>query len=251
MFAVRTASGNVAEVVVTGFLMSSNRYTSGEYLKSNPSWHIEDSPWKAENIRKLLDRSRLPISTVADVGCGAGLIIQELGKIHPSIEFTGYDVSPDAKIFWEQYDLPNVSYQQADFFDQNQRYDLVLCIDVFEHIPDYLGFLNKLKDQADYFVFHIPLDMHIQGLLRDLQMTLRESVGHLHYFSERTAMATLSDSGLKCIDTTYTSRTLDAPKSFRSRILNIPRRIGFAISPKLAIKLFGGWSLLVLCSTTT
>ena len=223
-----------------------NRYTSGEYLKNNPGWHIEDSAWKADNIRKLLDRSNLSISTVADVGCGAGLIAQELGKAYPSIAFTGYDISPDAKMFWEQYDLPNVTYQQADFFDQNQHYDLVLCIDVFEHIPDYLGFLNRLRSQADYFVFHIPLDMHIQGLLRDLQVTLRDSVGHLHYFSEMTAIATLADCGFQHIDITYTSRTLDMPKSFRSRILNILRRSVFAILPSLAIKVFGGWSLLVL-----
>ena len=38
-------------------------------------------------------------------------------------------------------------------------YDLILCIDVFEHVEDYIGFLKTLKNKSKYHIFNIPLDM--------------------------------------------------------------------------------------------
>lgn len=40
-----------------------------------------------------------------------------------------------------------------------------MLIDVFEHIEDYMDFLRSINSRAKYFVFHIPLDMYIQGLI--------------------------------------------------------------------------------------
>jgi hypothetical protein len=30
------------------------RYTSGEHLKKVPGWHVEESPWKAKQITRML-----------------------------------------------------------------------------------------------------------------------------------------------------------------------------------------------------
>jgi hypothetical protein len=29
-------------------------YTSGEYLKKNPTWHVGESPWKAREIMRMM-----------------------------------------------------------------------------------------------------------------------------------------------------------------------------------------------------
>ena len=34
-------------------------YTSGAYAAKHPSWHVEESPWKANEILRLLRRHRL------------------------------------------------------------------------------------------------------------------------------------------------------------------------------------------------
>jgi hypothetical protein len=34
-------------------------YTEGKYLEENPAWHIEDSPWKAEHIRRIVTQNML------------------------------------------------------------------------------------------------------------------------------------------------------------------------------------------------
>ena len=53
------------------------RYESGAYLAANPDWHMEDSPWKAANIARLLEETAPAFATAVEVGCGAGLILQE------------------------------------------------------------------------------------------------------------------------------------------------------------------------------
>jgi hypothetical protein len=34
--------------------MSQDLHTSGEYLKKNPLWHTDESPWKARNILQIM-----------------------------------------------------------------------------------------------------------------------------------------------------------------------------------------------------
>jgi hypothetical protein len=59
-------------------LMSEEMYTQGEYLKKHPTWHVEDSPWKAEQIIKIMERNRLKPNSICEVGCGAGEILNQL-----------------------------------------------------------------------------------------------------------------------------------------------------------------------------
>ena len=34
--------------------MSGSIYSDGSYLESNPGWHAEDSPWKAQQVLRML-----------------------------------------------------------------------------------------------------------------------------------------------------------------------------------------------------
>jgi hypothetical protein len=36
-----------------------NIYVSGEYKTKNETWDVEDSPWKAEQIFKLLQKNNI------------------------------------------------------------------------------------------------------------------------------------------------------------------------------------------------
>ncbi len=46
--------------------MTNNDYDKDDsnYLQANPTWHIEDSPWKATQILKMLDRNKLQPKSV-------------------------------------------------------------------------------------------------------------------------------------------------------------------------------------------
>ena len=55
-------------------------YNDGTYLKNNPTWHEEHSPWKAGEIKEIIERNSLAPKQVCEVGCGAGGIISQLSR---------------------------------------------------------------------------------------------------------------------------------------------------------------------------
>jgi tRNA G46 methylase TrmB len=68
-------------------------YNDGQYLDANPSWHVEDSPWKAGQIQKMIERNKLQFSSMAEIGCGAGEILRQLQLLYPSCQYHGYEIS--------------------------------------------------------------------------------------------------------------------------------------------------------------
>ena len=48
-------------------ILMDNIYTNQQYLKANPTWHDEDSPWKASQVMALLTRNRLAVKKVAEI----------------------------------------------------------------------------------------------------------------------------------------------------------------------------------------
>ncbi len=72
-------------------------YKSGEYLKTNPLWHVEESPWKARQVARMLARHRIAPRTVCEVGCGAGEVLRQLqGHLNDECALWGYEISPQA-----------------------------------------------------------------------------------------------------------------------------------------------------------
>ena len=58
--------------------MKTTIYTSGEYAAKNPTYHVEDSAWKAHQILKIIQRNNLQPLSICEVGCGAGEILRQL-----------------------------------------------------------------------------------------------------------------------------------------------------------------------------
>jgi len=219
----------------------------GEYLQSNPTWHFEDSSWKAKQIKKILDRNSITAKTVVEVGCGAGEILNQLHSLMPeSISYTGYDISIDAIELAKLRAKSRLEFIHEDFSKTKKQFDLLLMIDVFEHVDDYLGFLRLCKDKSNYKIFHIPLEMNVQAILRNLPMLSRKTVGHLHYFAKQTAIATLTDCGYEIVDCFYTASSSDLSRTLKAKIAAIPRKILFNLNQDLTVTVLGGYSLLVL-----
>jgi SAM-dependent methyltransferase len=224
-------------------------YQDGDYQAHNPSWHVEDSPWKAQQIEIILRRNKVVVKSICEVGCGAGEILARLAKAFPSTKFYGYDISPQAFALCQPRESDQLHFYLKDLLAETDTFfDLLLAIDVFEHIEDYLGFLKRLKDRGSLKIFHIPLDLSLQSLFRVTPiLSDRRAVGHIHYFFKDTALATLQDCGYKVLDYIYTPRRLELPNlSLSARLLKFPRKLLFKISPDFAVRALGGYSLLVL-----
>ena len=224
-----------------------DRYTTDTYLNQNPSWGVEDSAWKARQVEKILKRNKLQPQTFGEIGCGAGEILNQLSLTYPSATFAGYEVSPHAFELCKARESERVHFFLKDLCKEEVNFDALLCMDVFEHVEDYFGFLRAIKGRAEYKLFHIPLDISVLSVLRSLMMKARADLGHLHYYSKETALATLKDCGYEIVDAAFTTPFVDLPaKHFKTRLSRWPRRLIHAMSPHWCAKLLGGCSLMVL-----
>ena len=227
-------------------------YTNAEYLERNPGWHGEDAPWKADEIHAFLADADLRPASVADVGCGTGLVLAHMAERMPAdVSFTGYEPSPQAFAMCERLQGDRMRFLPITIEEeQGAAYDLVLCVDVIEHIPDVFGFLRALRPLGRHTVFHIPLDLSVHSVLRGALMEARTQVGYLHYFTRETALATLADAGFEVVMHRLTPvwRHVRLPRaSWRWRYVRDPLvRVVWRRNPDLAARLFGGASLLVL-----
>ena len=225
-------------------------YRNGSYIKSNPSWHIEESPFKVRQIRRMIGRQSLAPKSVCDVGCGAGLVLSELQPHLPSdCICLGYDISPDALAMSANHGNKNLRFRLFDIrkVECDMVFDLLLMLDVFEHVEDYIGLVRDVRTKAKQKLFHIPLDLSVQAVLRKNGLLLRrDNHAHLHYFTRETALRTLTDVGYKIVDYFYTPRCIELGDLLVQKIARIPRKLSFAAFPDLTVRVFGGYSLLVL-----
>ena len=225
-------------------------YEDGTYLDNNPLWHEEDSPWKARQIRNIIENNSLNPKRICEVGCGAGEILNQL-SVHygDNIEFVGYEISPQAFELCSKKSKANLIFKLSDLLkDSDSCFDIVMAIDVLEHVEDYFSFLRHLRERAEYKIFHIPLDLSVQTVLRSSPIIKgRRSVGHIHYFTKETALETLKDTGYEIIDYFYTAGSLELPnRGWKANLLKIPRKLAFSANKDLAVRLLGGYSLMVL-----
>jgi SAM-dependent methyltransferase len=231
--------------------MKEDFYTKGEYLAKHPEWHTEDAAWKASNILKMLGKNRLQPSSVIEIGCGAGEILKKMqDQLPATVSFEGYEVSPQAfeMTASRKNEKLNFFLQDISEIKGGRNYDLSLMIDVFEHVHDYYGFLEKAREKAKHIIFHIPLDLSVQSVWRGYPLLRkRKNSGHIHYFTKDTALASLRDSGYEIVDWFYTGSYIDLPtKTLKSKIAKIPRQILFSINPDFGVRVLGGYSLMVL-----
>src|SRR3569833_2547256 len=211
---------------------SKNIYLDETYLSINPTRHVEDPTWKAQQIDKMLSMNNINATTVCEVGCGAGEILKQLSAKHPTTMFFGYELSPQAFELCKTRESEKVKYFMKNLLDTEDRFDVLLCIDVFEHVEDYIGFLKQLKPKSNFQIYHIPLDITVSSVLRNTMMNARHSVGHLHYFTPETALATLKDSGYEIVDYFFTPSFDDLPsKTIKGKLAKLPRKLLYALAP--------------------
>lgn len=222
-------------------------YTDGCYLSQNPGWHENGAVWKAHQVLSLLESQGYRPESIVDVGCGTGGVLEAVAATLTGTKLVGYDPSPQAIGIAQRSASIDLRVGSAE--EIHETYDLLLSLDVFEHVEDYIGFLRALRPIADRFVFHIPLDISAQSVIREKPLLAgRMTVGHLHYFTRGTAIATLETAGyaIMCERLLFPADMPD--RRLRTRMANMPRRLGRYIGPQLSARVLGGSTLLVLAA---
>lgn len=239
----------MAPVAGSGESAAGGLYTGGGYLEKNPLWHVDESPFKVEQILRMLRKNRLQPKTICEVGCGAGEVLKLLReRMEETCDFRGYDISPQALEMSKSRETERLRFQLGDISrEEGVFFDMLLVLDVVEHVEDYFGFLRGIRPKGDLKIFHFPLDLSVQAVLRKRGLLKRrELYGHIHYFTRETALHSLEDVGYQVLDQFYTPRCIELAKETIQKIASLPRRICFAMHEDLTVRILGGYSLLVL-----
>lgn len=225
-------------------------YTSGKYLEWHPHWHVEESHWKAEQIFRMLNRQQLEPQTVTEVGCGVGEILLSLQQqMGAHCTFQGYDIAPQAIERARQLENRQLSFTLGDIRKERSRpVDLLLVMDVLEHIEDRFGFLRDLKEKAEYKIFHVSLTISVQTVLRKQGLaSVREQYGMVNYYTKESLLQNLRDAGHEIVDYFYTTGSTDLPsKELKRNLLRVPRKLLFGLNQDLAARVLGGYRMLIL-----
>ena len=242
-------------------------YTSGAYLKSNPLWHADEAAWKAEYVLRLLAKNRIGPKSLCDVGCGAGEVLRLLReRMDAECVLCGYEISPQAFELCQSRANERLHFKLADIRQEKEgiHFDLMLLMDVLEHMEDYFSFLREVRGRSEYKIIHLPLDVSARTVLFGELSTFRAAYGHIHYFTKDVAIQMLRDVGYEVVDYMYTwqveplrvvwRQNRGDPRKLARRllgviareILGVPSRILFLVHRDFAARVMGRWRLLVL-----
>ena len=143
-----------------------------------------------------------------DLGCGDGSFIRRIKNKFPNIKTFGVDINPNViqlnKIFKEKIfskqDISNLSFKKNSF-------DVVVCLDVLEHIKNLDVALSKIKRiliNGGYLITSEPSENLLYKGLRFLYKgTYSEKGGPgagAHYSNAKEIDKVIKNSGFKKLD---------------------------------------------------
>jgi 2-polyprenyl-3-methyl-5-hydroxy-6-metoxy-1,4-benzoquinol methylase len=178
-------------------------------------------------------------SKVLEIGCGAGNTLVWLKNLKHCTWIGGVEISPEAaKIARERLDaVYSVDIEQNDLPIQESTLDLILCLDVLEHMIDpweVVGRLHKLLKPGGAFIASIPnirnhkvlFPLLFKGEWDYTDAGILDKT-HLRFFVRETAIHLVGSSGLYVDIITSTG----LGRSRRSKAVN-------ALLPSLVTSLF-------------
>jgi SAM-dependent methyltransferase len=123
------------------------------YESSNQAKHESGNPVVQTLLRRyfgVLERLVLAHrpERVLDVGCGEGFTASFLKKLPMTFQYAGVDLDADA-VAHARVQNPGMSFEVGDVRTLGHRADLVLCLEVVEHLDDADRGLEMLAKCSD------------------------------------------------------------------------------------------------------
>jgi 2-polyprenyl-3-methyl-5-hydroxy-6-metoxy-1,4-benzoquinol methylase len=160
-------------------------------------------------VRELAGGGERAFAPVLDVGCAQGMLGQAIAG--SGIAIDGIEPNPD----WAQMARPfyrNVwasTVESAPLGQQPERYRLIVCGDVLEHLPDPTSVLRRLRAASDddaKFVISLPNVAHLAirlmllaGKFPKMPRGILDRT-HLQFYTRDTATDMLRDAGLTRVE---------------------------------------------------
>lgn len=158
-------------------------------------------------IRPLLPSKA---SRVLDVGAGSGGTLQWIKTLFPDAETTGVEVNADLQAKLKQHADVVIIGDIDSCLSQLGKYDLILLLDVLEHLVDSAGTLKKIATHlrpGGSVIVSVPNVAHLSvsiPLLLRREFTYTDAGildgTHLRFFVEKSAVGLLNSANLLVTD---------------------------------------------------
>ena len=172
------------------------------------AWHVK------KEVRSIIARLNAKGAVkVLDAGTGFGQYAYFIARTYPSSDILAVDIKEDylqnARRFFEQVGLDkNTRFQYEDLTNLSVSgpFDLILSVDVMEHIEDDRAVFRNFErvlDQGGYVIINTPSDLGGSDVQSDSDESfIGEHVRDGYNLDELTAK--LADAGLKTTVSKYT-----------------------------------------------
>lgn len=249
-----------------------NLYITDEYIIKNPSLHEEDSPWKVSKIIPLIDEFIECLSkeeiNLLDVGGGAGLILNAISTyIEEShgiqVNKFALDLSPAMLEIQKERNPDSKKALNEDIRKTSlgdKEIDLILMIDVLEHVPNPTEALEEVKRISKFAILKVPLEDNL--LDRTLNFIKRgrprqnaiETVGHINVYNfeklryqiEKHTGYVLDSYFTNVFDYLQNSEHYKNQLKTRSKLINFVGGHVFRLSPKLCSLIFTDFVMILV-----
>ena len=143
-------------------------------------------------------------SWILDVGAGVGATLKWIKSIYPEAQTTGVELNPALQGELAKNADVAIIGKIEECISELQSYDLILLLDVLEHLVDPVGTLKKLLNVAQvrgHVIVSVPNIGHLSvslPLLVGRRFTYTDAGildrTHLKFFVEKTAIGLLNEA---------------------------------------------------------
>lgn len=141
-------------------------------------------------------------STILDAGCGEGFTTTKVADHLPEAHILAADMQPEYIEFArENHSRKNITFKVAELneLSRSSSFNLVMCTQVLEHLPDYDAAMKLLCSLSDsHVLITVPNEpwFRIGNLLRLKYVTsLGNTPGHINHWSKNGLKKLLSRFG--------------------------------------------------------
>lgn len=144
-------------------------------------------------------------SKILDFGCGSGSTVDYLNKLGFSVK--GYDASAEAINYGLSNGILNLFVTRDGEFDVGEEYDVILLLDVIEHIKDDYSAIGRFREAlkpGGTVIITVPAHQWLWGVQDDISH-------HYRRYSTSSIKRLCDKCGLSIVKLTYFNSFLFLP----------------------------------------
>lgn len=183
--------------------------------------NLQRHPWELaryqivrEHISGLISAFSRTQLTILDIGCGDAFLVHRLSQDFPELHFIGVDINfSDALLNQIRNNILTNNleiYKSLDELGASREVDLILLLDVIEHIEDEISFLDSLK-RYSFIGPETPFLITVPAY-QSLFATHDTILGHFRRYTNQSLRSRLKMAGYHTSFERYFFFTLLAPR---------------------------------------